>query len=414
MKADLKKELLERFLKYVKIDTQANPNAKAWPSNKGQLVFGKMLASEMKKIGIKKISVDKNGYVMGELPANTKKKIPVIGLLAHLDTAVEESGKNVKPQIHKNYRGGNIIINKKKNIVLKSSDSVELKQCIGHDIITASGGTLLGGDNKAGISIILTALHWLIKNPQIKHGAIKVCFTPDEEIHRSDKRLDVKKLGVKYGYTFDGSGIGIIEGENFNASGFEIKITGKNYHPGYSKNVMISALRIVADIVNSWPSHFTPEHTENKEGFICFMECESKVDKAKLSGIIRDHDIKKLRYYEKLLKTIVEEKKVKNPNAEIKLNISDQYYNMKQIVDKHPKVTGHLEKAALKESIKPVYKAIRGGTDGAKLSFKGIPTPNFSMGGGNFHGQYEWISLEGMEMAAKVLIALAREWEQNP
>lgn len=414
MQTNLKKELLDRFLRYVKIDTQADPNAKPWPSNKGQVVLGRMLVGEMKRIGLKNVSIDKNGYVMSELPANTKKKIPAIAFLAHLDTAVEESSKNVKPQIHKNYKGGNIVINKKKGIILKPSDSEELKQCKGNDIITASGDTLLGGDNKAGISIILTAMNWLIKNPQIKHGKIKLCFTPDEEIHRSSERLDIKKLGVKYAYTFDGSGIGIIEDENFNASGFEIEIKGKNYHPGYSKNVMVNAVRIAADIINSWPEYLTPEHSEIREGFICFMDLNGKVDGVKFSGIIRDHDIKKLRYYEKLLRAIVEDKKIKNPQAQIGLKISDQYYNMKQILDKYPKVTKNLQRAVVREGIKPVYKAIRGGTDGAKLSFKGIPTPNFSMGGGNFHGLYEWVSVQAMEKATKVLISLVQEWHQNP
>jgi tripeptide aminopeptidase len=414
MDTKLQKTLYNRLQRYVKIDTQSNPNVKQWPSNPGQLKLGKILALEMKKIGLKKISIDKNGYVMGELPANTKNKVPVIAFLAHLDTAWEVSGKNVKPQIHRHYKGGNIVINKKEKVILRISDSPELKDCVGHDIVTASGNTLLGGDNKAGIAIVLTAMEELVKNPHIKHGKIKVCFTPDEEIHRSSERLNVKKLGAKYAYTFDGSGIGIVEDENFNAAGFEIEIKGVNYHPGYAKNVMVNAVTIAADIISAWPETLTPEHTEGREGFVWFLGCNSTVENAKISGLVRDFDIRKLRNYEKFLKAIIKEKKAKYPKAKITLHFKDQYRNMKEVLDKHHEVVKNLQSAAIREGIVPVMNAIRGGTDGSKLSFKGVPTPNFSMGGGNFHGKYEWISIQGMEKSAKVLVALVQQWEQNP
>jgi tripeptide aminopeptidase len=414
MDFDFVKKLYERLDRYVRINTQSDPDSKTFPSTKCQFDLGRLLVKEMKAIGLKKVKMDKYGYVTGELPANTKKKVPTIGFLAHMDTSDGASGKDVKPQVHKNYNGKNITISKKHNIVLSPNDSPSILGCVGDDIVTASGDTLLGADDKAGIAIILTAMEYLIKRPNLKHGMLKIGFTPDEEIGKGVNFFNVKSFGAKYAYTFDGDVIGTIEDENFNADSVLLEVFGKSYHPGKAKNVMINAVRVLADILSAWPENMLPETTEDREGFVLFNEIlESNVEKSVARGIVRDHDTKKLKDKEKLLEAIVNEKRHKYPGAKINLVFKEQYRNMKNILNKHPMVMKNLYNAFKDVDVVPIYKPIRGGTDGARLSFMGLPTPNVFTGGDNFHGKYEWVSLQGMEKSAKVLVALVQQWEKN-
>jgi len=410
---DLKGTLYKRLEKYVKVDTRSDEASKTFPSSKGQLVLGKMLAKELKAIGVKKVSADKYGYVTGEIPATAKGKIPVIGFLAHMDTSPDASGADVKPQLHKNYRGGNILISKKLGVILAPKNCPELLKCKGEDIVTASGDTLLGADNKAGLAIIMTAAEHLIKHPEIPHGKIKIGFTPDEEVGQGVKYFNVKKFGADAAYTFDGDVAGAIEEETFNADGVKITVKGKSVHPGTAKNALANAARVAADIVASWPENRLPETTENREGFIMFTDLAAEIEKAEITGIVREHDLAKLKTMEKHLAAIVEEKRLKYPLAEIKLEFKEQYRNMGPVIGKHPKVMANLRAAVKKAGLTPHIKPVRGGTDGARLSFMGLPTPNVFTGGYNYHGRYEWVSLDGMEKSIQVLINLVQEWAKK-
>lgn len=414
---NFKDELYKRFSKYVKIDTQSDENSKTYPSTKGQVVLGKVLAGEMKQIGMKNVRMDRFGYVSGEIPAttapaggpaNTSKKIPVIGFLAHMDTCPDASGKNVKPKLHKNYKGGSINVGK--GVVLNPKNCPELLKCINQDIVTASGDTLLGADDKAGIAIIMTAMEYLIKNPQIKHGKIKIAFTPDEEIGKGVEYFNVKKFGAHYAYTFDGDIAGTIEQETFNADGVTITVKGKSVHPGTAKNAMANAVRIASDIINSWPEKFLPETTEKRQGFVLFNSCKAEVEEAVIKGIAREHDLKKLKNFEKMLVKIIKEKRNKYPLAKIKLEFKKQYRNMKQVITRHPEIMKNLISAVKTAGLEPVIKPVRGGTDGSRLSFMELPCPNVFAGGFNYHGRYEWVSLDGMQKSAEVLINLVQEW----
>ncbi|MBI4668225.1 MAG: peptidase T [Elusimicrobia bacterium] len=410
---DFKKELYSRFERYVKINTQSKEESKTCPSTPGQLKLAKLAAGEMKKIGLKNVVMDRFGYVMASLPSNAAHKVPVIGFLAHLDTSPEVSGENVRPQVHKNYNGKDIVISRKDKIVLSPKTCPQLLECAGHDIITASGGTLLGADNKAGIAIVLTAMEWLIKNPGVKRGAVKIALTPDEEIGRGVDNFNVKKFGAEYAYTVDGDVAGVVEKETFNADSVAIKIKGRNYHPGLAKNLMLNAVRIAADIMSSWPENMLPETTERREGYVLFLTCSAAVEEAALKGIVREHDLGKLKKLERHLEAIVAAKKLKYPGAEIHVEFKKQYRNMKEVIDKRPEVMEHLLSAIKSQGLEPKIKPVRGGTDGARLSFMGLPTPNIFTGGYNFHGKYEWVSLDGMEKSCRTLVALAQEWEKN-
>jgi tripeptide aminopeptidase len=363
----------------------------------------------MKRIGLDKVEVDENGYVYGELPGSAPVSVPVIGFLAHLDTAPDCSGKDVAAQRHRAYKGGDIVINKEMGITL-AGDSEGLKESVGHDIITASGGTLLGADNKAGMAIILAAFEYLKNNPQIPHGTLKVAFTPDEEIGRGANKFNLKRFGARYAYTIDGGVEGELEDETFNADSAHITVTGRSYHPGKAKNLMANAARIAADIVASWPENMLPETTEDREGFIMVTDISGGVEKADVSAIVRDHDLAKLKEKEALLEAIVSQMKLKYPNAQIELKFAESYRNMKSVISGHPEVMDKLFAVFKNEGITPIHNPVRGGTDGARLSFMGMPTPNIFTGGNNFHGMYEWVSLNSMEKAAKVVIGLAQEW----
>lgn len=407
---DFKNKLYKRLVKYAKIDTRSDDASKSYPSSKGQLVLGRMLAAELRSIGVKGVKMDKYGYVTGTIPATAKGKIPVIGFLAHMDTSPDASGKNVKPQLHRNYRGGKLFISKKLGVVLTPAGCPELLQCKGEDIVTASGDTLLGADNKAGIAVIMTAAEHLIAHPEIKHGALKIAFTPDEEVGQGVKHFNVKGFGADAAYTFDGDVAGTIEEETFNADGVKISVKGKSVHPGTAKDALANAARIAADIVSSWPENRLPETTEKRDGFIMFTDIAGEIEKAEVSGIVREHDLRKLKQLEEHLEAIIAEKRVKYPLAEIKLEFKEQYRNMGVIMARHPQVMGRLVAAVKKAGIEPRIKPVRGGTDGARLSFMGLPTPNVFTGGYNYHGRYEWVSLDGMNKSAEVLMNLVEEW----
>ncbi|MEW5951675.1 MAG: peptidase T [Elusimicrobia bacterium] len=408
-KQEIKNKLFSRLDKYCRIHTTSDPRSETYPSSKNQKDLARVLDKELKEIGMKNVSTDKYCYVTAFLPGNVKTK-KTIAFLAHMDVSPAACGKGVKPKIHKNYKGGPIDINSKKGIILTPTNCPPLKEHIGDDIVTASGDTLLGADNKAGISIIMTAMEYLIKNPNLPRPNIKIAFTPDEEIGRGTEKFDVKKFAADAGYTFDGDLKGAVEAENFNADFVEINIKGKSVHPGTAKNAMANAARIAAEICSSWPENMTPENTDGYDGFIMFDEIKGNIENASLSGIIREHDIKKLKKMEKLLLKIIEEKKQKYPLSQININIKEQYRNMKSVIDKNPQVLSKLIKAVKKSGIEPVIKPIRGGTDGARLSFMGLPCPNVFTGGYNYHGPYEWISLDSMYLSYKTLINICEEW----
>ena len=407
---DFKDILYGRLVKYAKVDTRSDPDSRTYPSSKNQLVLGKMLAKELKDIGAKNVHMNTYGYITGEIPATTKGSQPVIGFLAHMDTSPDASGKNVKPQRHNAYKGGSIVISKKPGVILTPENCPELLLCKGEDIVTASGDTLLGADDKAGLAIIMTASEHLIKHPEIKHGKIKIGFTPDEEVGQGVKYFNVKQFGADAAYTVDGDMSGAIEEETFNADGVKISVKGKSVHPGSAKNTLANALRIAADIVTAWPENRLPETTENREGFIMFTDLKGGVESAELSGIIREHDLNKLKSMENHLTAIIGEKRIKYPLAEIEFEFKEQYRNMGPIIASRPEVTAKLVAAVRKAGLEPRIKPVRGGTDGARLSFMGLPTPNIFTGGFNYHGRYEWVSLDGMNKSAEVLINLAREW----
>ncbi len=410
-KEKIKEILFSRLDRYCRIHTTSDPASKTFPSSKNQKNLASILEKELKAIGMKNVKTDKYCYVTAFLEGNSKSG-KTLAFLAHMDTSPAACGKNVKPKLHKNYNGSNIVINAGKGIILTPSNCPELKDHKGDDIVTASGDTLLGADNKAGIAIIMTGLETLIKNPHLPRPDIKVAFTPDEEIGRGTDKFNLKDFAADVGYTFDGDIKGTVEAENFNADAIEIKIEGKSVHPGTAKNSMANAARIAAEICSCWPENMTPENTENYDGFIMFDEIKGSIENAVLSGIAREHDIRKLKKMENLLRKIIEEKKEKYPLAKISLEIKEQYRNMKSVIDKNPMVLNKLLNAVRQAGIEPRIKPIRGGTDGARLSFMGLPCPNVFTGGYNYHGPYEWISLDSMYLSYKTLLNLCGQWSE--
>lgn len=407
---DLKNELFRRFDRYARLDTQSDDSSETFPSTKKQLALARLLVSELKAIGAKKVKLDKYGYVTAEIPPTVKGRKPVIGLLAHMDTAPAASGAGVKPQLHRAWKGGDIVISRRHGLVLNEKNCPELGRCRGEDIVTASGGTLLGADDKAGIAIIMAAAAHLLKHPEIPHGTLRIGFTPDEEVGQGVKHFDVKAFGADCAYTFDGAIAGEVEDETFNADGVALKVTGRSVHPGTAKNAMANAARIAAEIVSSWPESKVPETTERRDGFIMFDEIRGTVERAEASGIVRDHDLRKLKAMERQLEAIAAAARLKYPLAKIELSFKEQYRNMRQVLDKHPEVMRRLMAAVREAGLEPHVVPIRGGTDGARLSFMGLPTPNVFTGGYNYHGPYEWVSLDGMNKSAEVLVNLAKGW----
>jgi len=400
----MKEKILERFLKYIKIDTQSDDSVETCPSTSKQFDLLKILHSELTELGLTDISLDDKGYLMATLPSNINYKVPVIGFLAHVDTSPDMPGDNVNPQIINNYDGKDVILNKEKNLTLSTKEFPELKNYIGKTIITTDGNTLLGADDKAGIAEIMTTMEYLVKNPDVKHGTIKVAFTPDEEIGRGVDFFDVKKFNADFAYTIDGGGIGELEYENFNAASAKISIQGRNIHPGYAKNKMINSLIIATELNSILPVNERPEFTENYEGFYHLIKIEGNVEKCSIQYIIRDHDRQKFEAKKVLMTETVNFLNKKYPANTLTLELRDQYYNMKEKVVPEIHIVNTAIKAMELAEVKPDVVPIRGGTDGARLSYMGLPCPNIFAGGHNFHGKFEYIPLESMQKAVEVIL----------
>lgn len=403
---EFKSNLLDRFIKYVQIDTQSDDSSETYPSTNKQFNLANLLVEELKELGLSNVDVDKFGYVTAVLPSNIQKKIPTIGFLAHMDTAPDMSGKNVKPQVFENYDGADLEINKELGVNISVKEFPEIKQYKGQTIITASGDTLLGADDKAGIAEIVTAMEFLLKHPEIKHGEIKVAFTPDEEIGKGVDHFDVKKFGADYAYTLDGGPIGELEYENFNAAGATIKIQGRNIHPGYAKRKMINAILVAAELNEMLPIEQRPELTEAYEGFFHIFKFHGTVEQAEIQYIIRDHDKEKFEYKKSLIQEVVGLVNKKYKKEIAVLELKDQYYNMKEKIEPVIHIVEQAKQAMIEVGITPDIKPIRGGTDGARLSYMGLPCPNIFTGGHNYHGKYEFIPLESMEKAVQVILKI--------
>src|SRR5690554_3171330 len=399
--------IVDRFIKYARIDTQSDENSSQTPSTQKQFNLAKEVEKEALEMGLVDVSLDNNCYLMATLPANTNKKnIPVIGFISHFDTSPDMSGENVSPRIVKNYDGSDIILNEANNVILSPKDFSELLKFKGDDIIVTDGTTLLGADDKAGIAEIMNAMQYLIDHPEIEHGKIRIAFTPDEEIGRGADKFDVKKFGVDWAYTMDGSEIGELEYENFNAAYAKIDIQGRNVHPGYAKNKMVNALHIANELNSMLPEKERPEHTEGYEGFFHLISLSGTVEDSKLSYIIRDHDREIFEKRKKMMLDAVETLNKKYDNR-ITLDMKDQYYNMREKVEPVMHIVDYAHRAMEELGISPIVKPIRGGTDGSKLSFMGLPCPNIFAGGMNFHGKYEFLPISALEKASKVIVKIA-------
>ncbi|MBL4984398.1 peptidase T [Bacillus safensis] len=409
----MKEEMIQRFTSYVKVDTQSDAEKESCPSTEGQLNLARQLVEEMTSIGIQEVTMDENGYVMGTIPSNTDKDVPTIGFLAHIDTATDFTGKNVKPQLHENYQGGDITLNEDLHIVLSPQQFPNLQKYQGHTLITTDGTTLLGADNKAGIAEIMTAMHYLIEHPDIKHGKIRVAFTPDEEIGRGPHKFDVDAFGASYAYTIDGGPLGELQYESFNAAGAKVSIKGNNVHPGTAKDKMVSAAKIGMLFHNKLPSEESPEYTEGYEGFFHLTKFVGEVEEAELQYIIRDFDKEKFNNRKALFEKIANDLKATYGENSITLSIQDQYYNMREKIEPVKHIVDIAHEAMENRSVTPVIEPIRGGTDGSQLSYKGLPTPNIFTGGENFHGKYEFISVENMVKATEVIVEIARLFEEK-
>ena len=404
----------ERFLRYVTVDTQSDPNSPTTPSTEKQKNLSRILVQELKEMGIDDAELDQHGYVYATIPSNTDKKVPVICFCSHVDTAPDCSGANVKPIVHKNYQGQDLVLPDDTSVVIRKSEHEDLAHQIGNDIITASGTTLLGADNKSGVAAIMDAAQILLKNPQLKHGKIRILFTPDEEIGRGVDKVDMKKLGAKYGYTIDGEAAGSVEGETFSADGAVITIHGVASHPGFAKGKMENAQKIAAKIVAKFPDKLSPEHTDGMQGFIHPTAIEANLETATIKLIIRDFSDGGLKRHAKTLQRIVDGVMKGYPNSTAKIEIKEQYRNMGKVLRRHPQVMAHAEEALRRAGFdKPLVRAIRGGTDGSRLSYMGLPCPNIFAGEHAFHSKVEWVSRQDMEKAAETIVQLAQVWEER-
>ena len=399
--------LTDRFLHYVSFDTQSDELTNMTPSTPGQMIFARELEKELKKIGMTEISLDENGYLMASLPSNIDKDVPVIGFIAHLDTSPDMSGRHVTPRIVKNYDGKDIVLCEEENVILKTSDFPEVLHYVGQDLIVTNGKTLLGADDKAGIAEIITAMEYLIQHPEIKHGKIRIAFTPDEEIGKGAHKFDVKKFGAQWAYTLDGGEIGELEYENFNAAVAKITFKGRNVHPGYAKHKMINSIRVATQYAIMLPRWETPEHTEGYEGFYHLISFEGTVETTVLTYIIRDHDRDRFERRKKEFEHLTRKINKEFPEC-ASLEINDQYYNMREKVEPVMYIVDLAFKAMEDVGVTPIVKPVRGGTDGAQLSFKGLPCPNIFAGGLNFHGRYEFVPIQSMEKAKEVVVQIAK------
>jgi len=410
--------LIDKFLEYVKIDTQSSENSDTYPSTEKQLNLSKLLFGQLKEMGLGEVSLTEHGYVFATLPSNLppqkQKNVPAIGFIAHVDTSPDVSGAGVNPQIHKNYQGEKITLAKDKSLEIGPDSDPAIKNCIGHDIITTDGTTLLGADNKAGIAEIMSAIHFLMNNRDIEHGEIKIAFTVDEEVGQGTKYFDVQKFGATYAYTIDGETAGEIENETFCADTATLHVEGINIHPGYAKNKMINSLKIASEIIAALPKDaLSPETTEKREGYIHPNSIEGNVEKSIVKFLVRDFTVEGLKEKEKFLENIKNRILADYPGASAVLKIDESYRNMRYILDDHPQVVEYAMEAIRRSGLTPVKNLIRGGTDGARLSFMGIPTPNIFTGGHNFHSKREWISIQDMEKATETIIHLVQVWAKS-
>ncbi len=402
-----KEALINRFISYVTIDTESDPNSDTTPSSEKQWDLARKLKSELELMGMTEVTIDDNAYIMGTLPSNVPHEVPVIGFVSHFDTTPDFTGANVKPQIIRDYDGKDIVLNAEKDIVLSPDYFEDLKQYKGQTIITTDGTTLLGADDKAGITEIMEAMQYLIAHPEIKHGKIRVGFTPDEEIGRGAHKFDIEKFGAQWAYTMDGSQIGELEYENFNAAGAIISIEGKIVHPGYAKGKMVNSMYIATDYINSLPRLETPEHTSDREGFFHLYSITGGVDSTKLEYIIRDHDKGHFEARKAMMIQLADELNEQFEKELVTVEIKDQYFNMREKVEPVMHIVDIAEEAMKELGITPLIKPIRGGTDGSQLSFMGLPCPNIFAGGHNFHGRYEYVPVESMMRAVEVIVKIA-------
>ncbi|MFD1850843.1 peptidase T [Oceanobacillus bengalensis] len=409
----MKDEIIKRFTTYVKIDTQSNEDSDTTPSTPGQFNLINVLIDELKEIGMEDVEADENGYLMATLPANTDKDVPTIGFLAHVDTATDFTGKNVNPQIVENFDGNDITLNEKLNIILSAKEFPELPSYKGHTLITTDGTTLLGADNKAGIAEIMTAMNYLIQHPEIKHGRIRVAFTPDEEIGRGPHKFDVKRFNANYAYTVDGGPLGELQYESFNAAAAKVTFKGSSVHPGSAKNKMINSGKLATAFVAKFPEQEAPENTEGYEGFYHLISINGDVEKTQVYYIIRDHDKEKFEERKTTVQKFVNEMKVTYGEANIELELNDQYYNMGEKIKPVKEIIDIASQAMKNLNIEPVIEPIRGGTDGSQLSYMGLPTPNIFTGGENFHGKFEYISVDNMEKATNVIVEICKLFEEK-
>jgi tripeptide aminopeptidase len=404
----------ERFLRYVTIDTQSDPNSPTQPSTEKQKNLSRLLVEELLAMGASDAHLDEHGYVYATIPATTDKKVPAICFCSHVDTSPDCSGEGVKPIVHTNYRGQDLVLPDDPSVVIRMAEHPDLKTQMGHDIITASGTTLLGADNKAGVAAIMSATHILLNNKQLKHGKIRILFTPDEEIGRGVDKVDMKKLGAKFGYTIDGETAGSIENETFSADGAVLTIHGVSAHPGFAKGQMESALKIAGRIVAKLPDKLSPEHTEGRQGFIHPVHIEGGIERATVKFIIRDFTESGLKRHAKTLQRIVDAVLKPFPNSHADLKISEQYRNMGKVLRRHPQVVGYALEALQRAGFQhPVQSSIRGGTDGSRLSFMGMPCPNLFAGEHAFHSKQEWVSVQDMEKATETIVHLAQIWAEK-
>ena len=404
-------ELQERFLKYVGFDTQSDENSITFPSTDKQLVLLRALKEEMEAMGMTEVTMDEHGYVMGTIePSAGYEHCPVIGLLSHVDTSPDMSGAAIKPQIVRNYNGEDIALNEE--VTMKVSDFPELKFFEGHTLITTDGTTLLGADDKAGVAEIMTAAEYLLNNSEVKHGKIRIGFTPDEEIGRGVDYFNVEAFGAKYAYTVDGGMEGELEYENFNAAGAKLTISGRNIHPGSAKDKMVNAIQLAMEVNSLLPAVMRPEHTEGYEGFFHLVGIKGEVEQAEMSYIIRDHDRAKFEEKKALIQRAVEYVNAKHGGEYVHLVLKDQYYNMREMVEPHPEIINKAMEAMEQAGVEPIVKPIRGGTDGSRLSYMGLPCPNLFTGGMNFHGKFEYISLDSMYRSVQTLVNLVKLWAE--
>ena len=411
---DIAYTCVDRFLKYVKYDTQSKEDADTYPSTMKQKELGNVLVQELLDLGLEDAKMDDFGYVIATLPANTNKKIPTIGLIAHMDTSPDVSGKDVKPQIHRNYQGGNIRLAGDPSQVIHFEDNPDLEKQIANDIITSDGTTLLGADNKAGIAEIFDAIHHLIKHPEVEHGRIKIAVTPDEEVGMGTEHFDVKEFGADYAYTVDGETAGEIENETFCADTVTMVIYGANVHPGYAKDKMLNSIKVAAEIIDQLPKDsLSPETTEKREGYVHPNNIQGGVEQTTIKFLIRDFTVEGLNEKEEILKKIAEQVVVKYPKSKMDFDIIVSYRNMKYKIDQDPNVVDYALEAVHRADIEPKLNIIRGGTDGARLSYEGLLTPNVFTGGHNFHSKLEWISIQDMHKAVEVIVNLIRVWAER-